>query len=207
MLKRSKEIARTLAESAGIVAPNLPTVQEAAEQRRVALVEALDAVSRAETELDRQHDIGAPVAEVQAAEARLADSRLSAERAQKAYSAAERRLATAREAEAEKAKAAAIVARDAALDRRAKIAQRIDELAAELATLVDGYDAQLDPLSEAARLGVAARAANFDGAQLARHALERAGALPSRWLGPRHEQPGAVRLAEQQRGAVLAVAS
>jgi hypothetical protein len=115
---------------------------------------------------------------------------MTAERAQRAYASAERRLAGACAIAADKSKAAAIVKRDEALERRAMAAAEFARLAGLCAEQVRTYDAQAGPLSEAAAAGVAARVFHLGGAQVLRHALEHAGALESRWIGDKAQQPG-----------------
>ena len=204
MLKRTAQTVRAIAETAGILAPSVPDAQTAAEQRRQLLVDGQAAIVAAEDALNQLFDAGAAPRDVQAAEATLADARLHADRAQRAYASAEKRLAAARDADAEKCKAAAIVARDAALEIRTKAAQRMEALAVEMAAAVAEYDSQAGALSEAAAAGVAARSLNYSGAGIARHAMEKAGAVQSAWIGSKAEQPGAVALAERDRGAILA---
>jgi hypothetical protein len=196
---------RQAGEAVGIINVSLPDATEAAEQRRAELVASQAAIADAERELDRLHDAGASPRDMSAAEAHVADAKLTAERAQRAFQAAERRLAQARDAEGAEHKAEAVKIRDVALEAQREAAAEIDRLAALMAIAVKLYEAQFNALSEAASAGVAARALHVGGAEIVRHALERAGAMPSSWLGPRSEQPGAVAIAEKQRGAILAV--
>lgn len=204
MLKKTGEIARAAGESLGVLAPSAQNATAAAEIARAALVAAQAARDAAEQELQAAHEQGASPKEIVRLEAALAATKQEADRAERAYIGAEKRLAAARDADGRKAKAAATAARDAALDRMAESAAEIDRLAALIAEQVRAYDAEIEPLSVAASAGVASRVFHCGGAVIVRHALEKAGALPSSWLGDRSEQPGAVQLAERERGAVVA---
>ena len=204
LIKKVKDGARAVAENIGIVALSVSDASEAAEQRRAALVDAQAAIQKAEAALEAAYDRGASAKEISEAEARVADVRLNAERAQRAYTSAEKRQAAAREAEGAERKTAAMAKRDAALEIRAQAATEIDRLAAEIAEQVRVYDAQANALSEAAAAGVASRTFHIGGAEISRHALERAGAFPSHWLGDKAQQPGAAQIAAQHAGAVLA---
>lgn len=204
LMKKMKDGARAVAENIGIVAPSVADASEAAEQRRATLVESQAAIQQAEVALEAAYDRGATPKEISEGEARVADARLNAERAQRAFHAAEKRLTAAREAEGAERKTAAMAKRDAALEIRAQAAQRIDALAAEIAEQVRLYDAQVNTLSEAAAAGVASRTFHIGGEDLARHALERAGAFPSHWIGDKAQQPGAVEIAAQHASAALA---
>jgi hypothetical protein len=204
--KLGKDVARA-AEAVGILAPNTTDASSAAEQRRMALVQATAAVANAEAELDAAYDAGKSPKELMELEAKVSDAKLTAQRAQQAYNSAERRLASAQSIEASKRTAEMVARRDAALDARAAAAHRIDALAAEMAAEVQRYNAQADVLAEAARAGVAARHTFGDeGATLVRNALEKADALPSGWGSNSAEQPNAVEIAAKFRGAALAVA-
>jgi hypothetical protein len=200
MLKR----VRAMAESAGIIVPSETDARTAAEQRRADLLAAQSAIQHAEQELEAGYDRGATPRELQAAEAVLADARLTAERAQRAFQSAEKRLRAAQDIEADKSRAAALAKRDEALAIRAKAAAEIDRLAADMAGVVAEYDAQANALSEAAAAGVASRTYYIDGAVLVRSALERAGAMPSSWVGDRADQPSAADLAARDADAVTA---
>jgi hypothetical protein len=200
MLKRIRQAG----EAVGVLAPSLADATAAAEQRRAALIEAQARIASAERELEAAYDRGATPKEISEAEAALADSKITADRAQKSYSAAERRLASAREAEGVEFKAEAINLRDAALEIQRGAAAEIDRLAGLIAEQVVLYDAQFNALSEAASKGVAARIFRSAGSDIVKHALERAGALPSSWIGSRDGQPGAAELAAKAADAVTA---
>lgn len=207
MLTKGKDVIRSVAESAGLIAPSLQDAEKVAAKHREALVAADGALERADQELQGAHDRGARDTEITRLEAAKAAAKAERDRAEGRYLGAERRAATARGAEAEQAKAAAVARRDAALATRDRAAAEIDRLAAAMAEQCRVFDGELPALSEAAAAGVAARIQYRDGATMARNALERAGALPSGWLGDKAEQPGAVKLHQQERGAILAVAA
>src|SRR5436190_13047556 len=127
MLKRSQALARAAGEAIGVLSPNLADAQSAAELRRQELASAQAAIERAEDELNRLHDRGdATGAQVTAAEAVLADVKITAARAQRVYSGAEKRLTAARAAESEKTKGAMRGRLDVALKERAQCAERIN---------------------------------------------------------------------------------
>jgi len=125
MLKRTRETVRAVAESAGIIAPSVADAQRAAEDRRAALVDAQKAVADGEAELEALYDRGAPAVELHAAEAKIADAKLNADRAQRVYTAAEKRLQKAEIAERERGMAAGLKRADEVLAERAEIADEI----------------------------------------------------------------------------------
>jgi DNA repair exonuclease SbcCD ATPase subunit len=140
MLKRTREAVRNVAESAGIIAPSVADAQRAAEDRRAALVDAQKSVADGEAELEALYDRGAPAVELHAAEAKIADAKLNADRMQRAYSSAEKRLQKAEIAERERGMAEGLKRADAVLAERDEIA---DEIAVALQSLADGI-ARLD---------------------------------------------------------------
>jgi hypothetical protein len=78
-------------------------------------------------------------------------------------------------------------------------------LAVKIAEAVAAYNAEAPTLSECAKAGVANPSIyQAGGWELARNALEKNGALPSRWIGDRADQPGAAAIAERDAGAILA---
>jgi hypothetical protein len=203
-----KQKVRQAAETIGLV-PTLADAQAGAEQRRQALTDAQQAVANAEEALQVAHDRSADDGELRKAEAVLADTRLSAERSQLAYAAAERRLNEALAANADKVKSAARARLAEALAIRQKAAARIDALSAELAEQAHSFNAQIGTLNECARDGVAVatNAGRTTAQRLIEHALQKAGALPSHWIGDPAGQPSAVDLALRDEGAILAVAA
>jgi len=203
MLKRSRDIARAAGEAVGVIAPKIADAETSAEHRRQDLVAAQAAVASAESELERLYDVGASPKDLSEAEARIADAKLTAERAQRHYAASEKRLTVVRTADAAKAKAAARGERDEAIRARKQAAAEMDRLADLAAEQGRIYDAQADALSIAASAGVAARSMYTSAATLIQLALERAGAVPSTWLGDKREQPGAVELADRDAGSIL----
>lgn len=207
MLKRTRETVRAVAETLGAISPTLADATAAAEQRRQALTDAQATFDAAAVALDAAHDAGAPIGDIHRAEAVLADARLTADRSQLAYAAAERRLNAALAATADKAKAAARARLAEALAIRQKAAARIDALSAELAEQVHLFNAQIGTLNECARDGVATNAGRITAQRLIEHALQKAGALPSHWIGDPAGQPSAVDLALRDEGAILAVAA
>ena len=186
MLKSIRKTAATVAENVGILPVSIEEATKAAEQRRQDLVVAQAAVSEVEDELNALHERGADAKELAACEAKLADGKLSAERAQRAYHAADRRLATAKEAEASKARVAAIAKRDRALKVRAEAAAEIDRLAAEMAEQVKRFDDTLVDLAEARAAGAAGNHSPSYGRNLVAEAIEEAGITPrATWTGKR----------------------
>ena len=206
MLKRTKEVVQAVAESAGLIDPSLADATAGAEKYRQELVTAQRAVDDAVAALEAGHDVSAADTEISRLESILADARLTAERAQRSCRAAERRLTKAVDAETAKTKAAAIVKRDEALAVRASAAAEIDRLAVEMAEQCQRFDAQIGALNECMRDGVAGNSMRTLAHALAMHALEKAGALRSTWIGDPRHQPGAVALAERDAGSILAVA-
>src|SRR4051812_42243836 len=103
---------RAVAESAGIITPNKADATAAAEQRRAELVAAQAAVSAAEAEVEGRYDASASAREIAEADAAHVNAKMAAERAQRHYAAAEKRLAGAREAETTVHKADALKRRD-----------------------------------------------------------------------------------------------
>jgi hypothetical protein len=204
MLKKTRDVVRTVAEQVGIIAPQVNDAQNAAEQRRADLVAAQKAVADGEAALEAADDRSAAPRELAEIEAKLASAKLDAERAQRAYTAAEKRLQASRDVEAGKAKAAAREKRDAALTIRAKAAAEMDRLAVAMAEQTRVYDAQLDALSEVARDGVASQGLRTRGSVLVQFAVQRAGAVESTWFGDRAKQPGAAELAARDEGTILA---
>jgi len=203
MLKHARETVRAIAEA---VAPlNLADATKAAEIRRQELTDAQQAVAKAEEALQAAHDVSAADGELRKAEAVLADTRLTADRAQLAYAAAERRLNAAREAEADKAKVAAIVKRDAALAEFTKSAAELDRLAAAMAEHVQVIDAQYAVYSEAKRDRVAGAYLPVTGATLAALAVERAVAAAAGQYTD--NKPSASEAGARVTGAVMAVAA
>jgi hypothetical protein len=203
MLKRTRETVRAVAETLGAISPTLVDAQAGAEQRRQALTDAQQAVANAEEALQAAHDRSADDGELRKAEAVLADTRLSAERSQLAYAAAERRLNEALAANADKVKSAARAHLAEALAIRQKAAARIDTLSAELAEQAHLFNAQIGTLNECARDGVATNAGRTTAQRLIEHALQKAGALPSHWIGDPAGQPSAVDLALRDEGAIV----
>lgn len=205
MLKRSKEIARAAAESAGIIAPRVADAGTAAELHRQSLVSAQAAVEAAELALQAAHDRGAELPEVTRLEAVEAAAKVERDRAEARYLGAEKRLKAAQAAEADKTKAAARVKLAEALARITKAGAEIDRLAAELAAQAVIVDAQYSALNEAQRDGVAAVYTRTSGGTMAELALERAlAAQAGAWTG---DKPAAVELAERVAGAVTAGAT
>ncbi|MGQ0511429.1 MAG: hypothetical protein ACT4P9_12530 [Betaproteobacteria bacterium] len=195
MLKRSREIARTFAESAGIIAPDIPRASKSAEEHRQGLVAAQHALESAEQALQAAHDRGAEDPEVTRFEAALAAAKAEVSRAESRYLGAEKRLAAARDADAEKLKAAARVKLADSLAIRAKAAENIDRLAGEIADWVQTIDAQDSVLAEAVRDGVAPRESGSvaaRGQRAAELALSKAGAIPRAYAGDPTQHPDAV---------------
>lgn len=195
---------RAAGEAVGVLSPSVADASKSADEHRQALIAAQAALEKAQDDLHAAHDRGAENPEVIRFEAAVAAAKADVARAEGRYRGAEKRLAAARDAAAEKSKAAMITARDAALGVRGRAAEEIDRLAVALAAQVRLYDEQAGKLSEAAAVGVASRTLPIGGQDLARHALERAGALPSRWVGNKAEQPGAVEMAARDADAVRA---
>jgi hypothetical protein len=194
---------RQAAESAGILAPTMADAQAAAERRRQDLTSAQQAVDAAGAALDAEHDKGTS-ASIQQAEAALADARLTADRAQLAYAAAERRLNAAREADADKVKAAATVKRDAAVAAFTKSAAELDRLAVAMAEHAQTIDAQYAAYAEAKRDHVAGDYHPTSGGTLAKLALDRA--IAARSGAFTGDKPSAGDLAQRVTGAVLSSA-
>jgi paraquat-inducible protein B len=208
MLKRGKEIARAAGEAVGILSPNVADAQTAAEQRRQDLVAAQGAIAAAEDELNRLHDRGdATGAQVMAAEAMLADVKLTAERAQRAYTGAEKRLQKAREAELAKSREGVRVKLNEVLAQRAKLAEKIDSAAIALAEALAEFNSYDDLIRRAMAVGVVGRDATYTlnlGRRVVDLALRKRGALYEGTGTGNIELPGAVELVAQHNGALSA---
>ncbi len=194
---------RALAQTVGLI-PSLPEAQAAAEMRRQALTDTQGAVEAARVALDAAHDAGAPAADITKAEATLADARLTADRAQLAYSAAERRLYAAKESEADNLKTAAGAALSKATATYDNAAAAIDALAEQMAEQVEIINKQYEQFNIARRDGVAGVFVPVTGATLASLALERSiAAQAGGWTGNR---PSASEAAARVTGAVMVAA-
>jgi hypothetical protein len=136
MLKRTKDAVKAAVET--ILPPSVADAQRAAEDRRQALVNAQAAVADGEAELEALYDRGAPAVELHATEARIADAKLNADRAQRAYTSAEKRLQKAEIAERERGMAEGLKRADEVLAERDEIA---DEITAALDALRAGIGA------------------------------------------------------------------
>jgi paraquat-inducible protein B len=206
---RLRDTVRAVAESAGIIAPNVQDAQTAAEQRRRDLVAAQVATATAEDELNRLDDRGdATGAQVMAAEAELANVKITAERAQRAYSSAEKRLTAARDAESEKAKGAMRERFKKAMETRTTVAAEIDRLAAAMGEQKRLLDEQDVVIGEAARVGVAAREATVVCGRAERCielALSKHGVIARSYMGDPTQHPGAVELVSRDNAALAAV--
>lgn len=203
MLMKTKQVLRVAAEAAGLT-PTLADATAAAEQRRQALTDAQRAADEATAALESAHDAGAPAATIQKAEAALADARMTADRAQLAWAAAERRLNLARDAEASKIKAAAAESRDAALAAIHKAAMELDKLAALMATAAAAVDAQYAALNEARRSNVVGPYTAVTGGTLVDLAMRHAmAAQAGAYVG---DKPTAADAVQRVAGAVRAVA-
>ncbi len=152
MFKKAGQAVREAAENAGLMAVSVADAERAAEDRRMALVDAQRAVEAAEAEVERLYDIGAKPSELHTAEAILAGRKLDAERAQRAHASAERRYAKARDADRERAAVEGREQRDRVLTERAtaggEIAAMLAGLKDSLARL-DAADARLSALQAA----------------------------------------------------------
>lgn len=201
MLMKTKQALRAAGETLGAIQPSVADAQAAAEQRRQDLVAAQSAVAMAEENLQAAHDRSAPVGEIQKLEAALVDANRTADRANRAYAAAEKRLTKAQEAAAGKEKYLAIAKRDAAVEAFTKSAAEIDRLAAEMAAQVQTIEEQYPIFNEAKRDHVAGVYTRTSGGVLARMALDRAvAAQAGEWTGNR---PTAADLAGNVTGAIL----
>lgn len=207
MLRRTREIVAAAGEAVGILAPSLPDAITAAELRRQELVIAQAAIGTAEDELNLLHDRGdATGAEVTAAEAVLADARLTAERAQRARMGAEKRLTLARDAEAEKVKGAMRVRLDVALKERAKLAERIDNAAREIAEALAEFNSHDNVIREAMAAGVVKSENTFAlgmGRRLVDLALRKRGAVDGAGSGS-IVLPDATELVSQHNATLTA---
>jgi chromosome segregation ATPase len=203
-----RDTVRAVAESAGIISPNLIDAQSAAELRRQELASAQAAIESAEDELNRLHDRGdATQAQVTAAEAVLADVKITAARAQRAYAGAEKRLTAARDADSEKTKGAMRVKLDVALKERAKLAERINDAAIVLAGALADFNSHDDLIRQVMAAGVVGRDATYTlniGRRVVDLALRKHGALEGAGTGI-IELPGAVELVSQHNAALSAV--
>lgn len=207
MLKRTREIVAAAGEAVGFLTPSVADAQSAAEQRRQDLVTAQAAIVSAEEALQAAHDRGAEAPEITRLEAALADARLTAERGQRAYTAAEKRLTAARAAESEKAKGAMRVRLAEANQTRAKLAERIDAGAREIAECLADFKSQDNTLREAITAGVlkdSTFALNC-GQRFVELALQKAGAIEGGWIGDPATRPGCVQLVAQHNSALSAV--
>jgi hypothetical protein len=206
MLKRSKDLVQRVAESAGIVAPNVADATAAAERARAEMLAAQAALDGAIEALAAAEDRGAEAAKLTELEAGVVSARLTADRAQRRLQSSERRLASAVVAETGAAKAAAKARLDAALAKRRAAAERIDAAAFEIAEAAAILRETDGDLREGVRAGVVPSHAvgmiSLDA--IVQHAIEHAGAVRSNWMGEKSEQPTASALVSRIEGAVLA---
>ena len=203
MLKRTRETVRAVAETLGALSPNLPDATAAAEEHQRSLIVAQNTREAAEQSLQTAHDRNADDGEIVSLEAALAAAKVDESRAEARYRGAENRLQRASDNESSRMKAAARVRLADALAIRKNAAANIDRLAAELAVQAEAFDSQLGVLNECARDGVATHDGRTTSQALVEHALQRAGALQSHWVGNRADQPSAVELAARDQGAII----
>jgi hypothetical protein len=207
MLRRTAQTVRAVAESAGIIAPNLADAQSAAEQHRQSLVVAQSSLEAAEHALQAAHDRGAELGEIERMEAAHAAAKQEATRAEARYRGAEKRLASANAAEAASKTAAARVRLAQAIEIRATAAEKIDTLAAAIAEQVRLIDAQDTTLAGAMRDGVAANSMSHAlrrGQRAAELALSKHGAIGRSYWGDSTQAPGAADVILRDNGALLA---
>lgn len=201
MLKRSKTIARSFAESAGIIAPTVADAQEAAENARKAMIEARKAHEDAEQRLQAAHERGASEVEITALEAAVAAAKAAKDRAEARYLGAESRLRAANEAEDSKRRAEALAARDRYLAAYIVTADEIDDLLARVAEKANAIDALRGPIAELARdRSIAAGVISCSIETLLDAAARKSGVVRS----PFPDHPGAGDLARRDVGAIRA---
>lgn len=194
MLKRTKDTLRAVGETLGAIAPTIPDAQTAAEQCRQDLVTAQGMIGQAELALQAAHERGAADVELQKLEAALASIRMSAERAERAYKGAEKRLAGAQAAEQTKTRDAQRAKLRAALAAREAAADQIDALAVQMAAALADLNSQDDAIREAIAAGVASRDAAFTigrGRRCVELSLQKAGVIEAAWLGDPAQRPDA----------------
>ena len=205
MFNKTRKTVAAVGEALGIVVPSVPDAKAAAETRRMELVAAQSAVDGATAELEAGHDRTADDGEIVRLESVLADARLTADRAQRATRAAEKRLQTAVAAEKDKGKEISRANLDVALAEREAAARTIDEAAVTIAKAIRVFN-ETDPvISTAMRDGVAVHGVPVGTQRLVEHALQRAGAMPSVWIGDKSEQPTAAQLHVKTVETLLAV--
>jgi hypothetical protein len=207
MLKRTREIVAAIAEQAGIVAPSVQDSQGAAEQRRVDLTAAQSALDAAVVALEAGHDSQLPDKEIERLEAAETDARVSVDRCQRSYKAAEKRLTAARAIESEKVKGVMRVRLDVALKERAQCAERINNAALAIAEALADFNKHDNVIREAMAAGVVGRDATYTlnmGRRVVDLALRKHGALEGAGTGI-IELPGAAELVAQHNAALAAV--
>jgi hypothetical protein len=163
------------------------------------------AIATAESELTRLHDRGdATGAQVTEEEAVLADAKITAERAQRAYAAAEKRLTLARDAETQKSKGAMRERLTEALAARAQCAERIDAGARAMSQALADLQSHDGTIREAIQAGVLKEDSAFAlnrGPRLVELALQKAGAIEGAWFGPK-DRPGCFEVVAEHNSAL-----
>jgi hypothetical protein len=153
MLKRTKDAVQAAVET--ILPPSVAAATKAAEDRRAALVDAQKSVADGEAELEALYDRGAPAVELHAIEAKIASAKLDADRAQRSYSSAEKRLQKAQDAERERGLVEGLKRADEVLAERERAAGEIgaalDALRAGIARM-DAADERLSVLQAAGHI-------------------------------------------------------
>jgi len=153
ILSKAADVAQVVTDT--VKPPALANAQEASEARNRELVSAQTAMREAETKLNCLHDAGADTKAIAAAEAKLASANIAADRADRAYKAAQKRLVTAQASETSKERAAIQAKLDNALVIRVEAAEAIDRAAAAIAHEAERINAQDEIISSAVRAGVA----------------------------------------------------
>lgn len=206
-LRDTVRAVKSAGESIGILAPSVADAQSAATEHRQSLLAAQSALEAATLALQAAHDAGAENVEIERMEAALAAAKLEATRAEARYRGAENRLARARATESERAKGAARAKLNEANKARGALAERIDNAAIALAGALAEFNSHDPAIREAIAAGVLTNDATFAlnrGPRLVSLALEKAGAIESRWIGDKKDQPNAAEVVSRDNGALAA---
>lgn len=208
MLKKNAvvETVRSVAESVGIIAPSLPDAQAAAERRRAEIVKAQAALDGAVSALEAGHDSDAIAPELARLEAVVTDARVTLDRAQRAYKAAERRLVQAEIAESGKSRASDMAALKDLLAVRETAAAKIDEAAQSIAAARADILAADEQVGALVARGIGDRSVSLGIGRIDRAielSLGKAGVQNIGWIGVRTEIPAASDLVRTDNATLV----
>jgi len=203
ILSKAVDAAQVVTDA--VIAPTLASAQEASDARSRALIAAQTEIREAEIKLNALHDAGADTKVIAAAEAMLASANIAADRANRAYQAAQKRLASALASETSKERAAIQAKLDVALVIRLEAAEALDRAASAIKHEIDRINGQDKMVSAAISAGVAARenGVTFGNARtIAEMALSKVGAIKLVYLGDLTQHPSAADLIKRDNTAL-----